>query len=353
MKRILLIATSPLQTDGLTKVEMDILAYHREAIAFEVACGDGFNNSFGDLLREAGVPCHELPPRAKILSHMRAVRRLVSDGEYDGVYIHGNSTMMILESLPAKRGHARRVITHCHNARSHVSPVRAFLKPFFNVTVDVKIACSAQAAWVYNKRRVEVITNGVELDRFRFDPEARARTRRELDCEDALLVGHVGRFSEQKNHKKLIEIFAELHAIEPKARLLLLGEGELEEEVRQQVASLRLTGEVCFLGARSEVRDYYQAMDLMLLPSRYEGLCLVAIEAQAAGLPILLSDRVSPETLATESAAALPLEEEAKIWAQKALALPRERRDNTALLRSKGFDRATMMERIRALLTEG
>ncbi len=353
MKKILLVATSPLCIDGLTKIEMDVIEYNRDVIKFDFAYSYGLNNVYGKRLKNWDIKCYNIPPRKNIFGHIYALQKIVNEGKYDAVYIHGNSPMMILEALPAKIGHASRVITHCHSSQSKFPLIRYIVKPFFNALVDVKIASSEYSAkWAYDGNRVQVIVNGINIQQYKFDKNVRKRVRKELNCEDSLLIGHVGRFTEVKNHKKVVEIFSKIIKYNPKAKLLLIGEGELKRKIKKQVSSLNLDNHVIFLEETDQIVDYYQAMDLLLLPSLYEGLCLVSIEAQANGMPVVMSNKLTPETYATDNAYAIDLKESAENWAYKILnSIPIQRNENSVeQLYNKGFDINKMMDKVQNIL---
>jgi len=295
-KRILLIASSPLANDGITKVVMAVIKAYCGSINFEVACCLGFNNRYGAELAAKKITCHTLPQKKKPLKYMSAIRKLVKQEKYDSVYIHGNSAMMFLESIPSKIAGAQ-VITHCHNTRSAYPVVHYLLKPFFNLSVDKKIGCSSLASrWAYCGKNVITIPNGVELDRFTFNAGVREKTKEGLEWTDQKIVGHIGRLDKQKNHARLINIFDKMRKMDDHVRLLLVGDGVLYDEIVNAIAIRHLTDYVKIIRNSSRLQDYMQAMDVMILPSLYEGLCLVALEAQANGLPVLVNCSLSPET---------------------------------------------------------
>lgn len=191
--------------------------------------------------------------------------------------------------------------------------------------------------------RVRIIQNGIHVEDFVFNEALRQQKRRELGVEDQLVIGHVGRFMEQKNHMFLLETFAKLHAHRPDARLVLIGEGRLEEKIRQKADSLGITEAVTILGRRSDVNEWMQAMDMLLLPSLWEGFPNVAIEAQAAALSVYMSENITEEAAFTPYARRLPLDEDA--WVQQImedLKQPLPRVDMSQAMVDKGCDvRAT------------
>lgn len=154
-----------------------------------------------------------------------------------------------------------------------------------------------------------MIPNAIELDKFRFDPTVRRETREELGiAEDTFLIGHVGRFMPQKNQAFLIDVLADLLPNRPNTMLAFVGDGPDRADVQQHAEELGVADYVLFLGQRSDVNRLYQAFDVFCLPSRYEGLCLVGVEAQRAGLLCLFSDAITREVDATNTSRFMPID---------------------------------------------
>ncbi len=163
--------------------------------------------------------------------------------------------------------------------------------------------------------KVQILNNAIELEKYAFNPEARDRIRREYNIgKTDYVIGHVGRFMKQKNHKYLIDIFAEFNNKVPNSYLLLLGTGELEDEFHHYVNGRGLSDRVIFTGSVANVEDFYQAMDVFMLPSLYEGLPVVAIEAQAADLPVLISENVDHSCAITDNVSFIPVSENIDRW---------------------------------------
>ncbi len=185
------------------------------------------------------------------------------------------------------------------------------------------LACSAAAAeYMFGKKTAEhaiIARNGIDTRKFRFRENERSARKKELGLENSFVIGHVGRFHEQKNHKFLIEIFREIAARDKGARLLLIGTGDLEDEVRSLVKKYCLEEKTIFVGPTDAVQDYMCGMDVFVLPSLYEGLGIVNVEAQASGLPCVVSDTVPQEAHLTDRIEFLPLEAGAGFWAEKIL----------------------------------
>lgn len=202
--------------------------------------------------------------------------------------------------------------------------------------VDVKFAPSDLAAQytfgkkAYNKGKVDILHNGVDLDVYYFDALGRENIRKELNIADNVtVVGHVGRLAEQKNHRFLIEIFAEMHKKNANTVLLLVGKGELENQLKEQVESLGLTDAVIFAGVRKDVPQMLSAMDVFVFPSFYEGMPNTVIEAQATGLPCVIADTITREADITGLVEYLSLNDSVEHWAEVALCKVATKRKDT------------------------
>ena len=189
----------------------------------------------------------------------------------------------------------------------------------------------------------QIINNAIDVAAYSYDPEKCIEMRQKLGLENELIVGHVGRFNPQKNHPFLLDIFAVLLKKEPNAVLILVGGGEDMPKIQAKAQALGVAEHVRFLGIRSDVADLMQAMDVFVFPSLYEGLPVTMVEAQAAGLPCIISDKVPPECILTDGLVdALPLSAEPEAWAEKMLE-KREvpRTDRRSEIAAHGFDITT------------
>ena len=263
-----------------------------------------------------------------------------------------HSHLDAMSSLPlaaAKRAGVEVRIAHSHNTdfpRDKRYPLRLLSQRLIPLSATHYFACSDESARflfpekIFEKKEYQVLKNAIELKRFAYREETRKQMRAELRiAPDTLVVGHVGRFCQQKNHGKLLGIFACLHGKFPDSQLLLAGRGELLEETKALCSQLGLGNAVRFLGVRDDIEDLMQAFDVFLLPSLYEGFPVVGVEAQAAGLPCLFSDGIKRDIALTRAVEFLPLAAEDEIWAQKILELQGLLRlDNTQVLAEKGFD---------------
>ena len=235
--------------------------------------------------------------------------------EYHVIHGHVRSTASIYLEIAKMNGLV--TIAHSHST-SNGSGVSAIVKDMLQLpirhTADYLFACSDKAGkWLYGEKATKqpnyrMIPNGVDLRRFAFCEEKRQQMRQELGiAKDTFVLGHIGRITVPKNHRFLVELFAEYHKENPNSRLLLVGDGELFETVQQQCTQLEISDAVIMVGSKTNTEDYYQVMDVFVFPSLWEGLGIVAIEAQANGLPCLVSENVPREAVLTENTKVLSL----------------------------------------------
>ena len=349
MRRILLIATTRLCKDGLTEILLRIARTVGENAA-GIALAEGCDRSVEAELRKWGR-LYVLPSRKKNLpSYLLSLRNLIAREGYEVVHIHGNSATMAFDLLAAFFGGATVRITHVHNCAPQPLLKQKTLGVLLNRLVTRPVACSEAAGKMLYTRPFTVLTNGVDCKRFSFSPEIRAAIRNELHISDAFVVGHIGRFSPQKNHRRLLRIFASLLQLRPSAVLLLCGEGEDMAGCREEAAKLDIADSVLFLGKVEQPQNYYQAMDVFVLPSLFEGLPLVGVEAQCAGLPCVFSDAITKETGILPNCVFLPLEAPDASWADAIVnrRVP-DRASAAELVAKAGYTEQALREQIQEL----
>lgn len=242
--------------------------------------------------------------------------------EYKIVHSHIDA-MSYLPLLAAKKAGIAIRIAHSHSTSIDLDmkmPLKQFFRYRINTAANYRCACGKKAGeFLFGKRKFTIIPNAIDTDKYLFDERTRYEKRCELGIENKFVVGHVGRISYPKNHIFLIDIFHEIKKQCPHSVLLLAGSGEKETAVRQHVAKLALDDSVRFLGVRRDVYELYQAMDVFVMPSRFEGIPVVGIEAQFSGLTCLFSDRVSEEVAFTDSCCFIKLNRSVQEWAKTAL----------------------------------
>lgn len=281
----------------------------------------------------------------KYMNSMRKVFK--AHPEYKIIHAHSELNYWPLK-LAKKMGIPVR-ISHSHNARSIVN-----LKYFFLLYEKLKIKkvatdwfmCSTIAGeWSYGKKAVAdrkciFLKNGIEVDKYTFNKNTRERVRKQLNIEDKIVIGHVGRFMQQKNHMFLIDIFAAFKKIIPNSILILVSEGRLLDDVKKKVNNLGLDDSVKFLGFRDDVHELMQGMDVFTLPSLWEGLPFTLIEAQAAGLPCVISDVISDEAIISDIITKVSLNDSAEYWAKTIIDTYEKikRKDISQQVKDAGFD---------------
>lgn len=260
-------------------------------------------------------------------------------GEYNIVHIHSGSTYaLMIGSKIARQSGVKRVVVHSHcggfaNLKYHVIK---FISNHSLLTYPTDyFACSHLAArWkfptlIIKKKKYTVIKNAVDVSRFCFNSDIRDKYRKEFGFENNLVVGHAGRFAIQKNHSFLIDIFATLSSREPSARLVLVGTGELQDEIIKKVNTLGIADKVKFLNIRHDVPELMNMFDVFLLPSFFEGLPVVGVEAQATGLPVVTSTGVTPELPIEDLSTYIPLSDSPDRWADEIIRVSKLPRRNT------------------------
>ena len=224
-----------------------------------------------------------------------------------------------------------------------------FAQPFLRLFANLFLACTKDAAkWLFgrNFKKFHIVNNAMDLEKFRFCAEARRKIRFKHKLTDALVVGIVGRLTAVKNHAFALEVFSRLR--DESTILLIVGDGELREEIESEAARMNLSRRVIFSGKIENVSDYYSAIDMLIMPSIHEGLPLVAIEAQAADLPVIMSTGIPLEAKISERAEFLPLSHGADSWAKKISEI--EIRERTEIdLRDSGFDIESEAEKLRKI----
>lgn len=291
----------------------------------------------------------------RALVRLKRVRDVCKKNNIKILHFNGGAPMGFLTMLAAKAGGVKWITFHSHNGgMSNEGWMAKFVsdlcRPLLGLVVDDYWACSELAAnfsfprSVVKEKNYYFMPNAIDLEKFKYDPEVRKQVRNELGVADKFVVGHAGRFNHQKNHAFLIDIFSEIHKKDPNAFLLLFGVGELQERIKAKVNNLGLTDSVLFYGASDQMERMYQAMDVFLMPSNFEGLPVTGVEAQAAGLPIVFSDVITHEVAVSPYIEYVSLNKPVSLWADKVLAFKdAKRKDYCNELADAGFEKEAMV----------
>lgn len=264
---------------------------------------------------------HITRKKDSIIKNFMQIYKIIKKNNYKIVERHTDSALAFLDVIAAKWGGARKVYVHSHNNYTSIPLIHKLCRPFLNILSIDRLACSKDAGkWLFNKKKFTVIHNAIDVNQFTFNNIVRDDIRKKYNLKDKIVIGHVGRFMKQKNHMFLIDVFNQIYKMNDNAILMLVGTGELENEIKAKVKDYELDNNVLFMGLRSDVNNLLQAMDCFVFPSLFEGLGIVLIEAQAAGLKCFTSENVVPkDAKVTELLEYIPLAESPKIWAQRIL----------------------------------
>lgn len=288
----------------------------------------------------------------RVFSNHRLFRQLLRREHYDLVHLNLFQGMSLCYARIAREEGIPVRIAHSHNTALRKSALRP-LKLLLHRLYAERFAAEATAFWACSRPAAEFlfperllqargfrfIPNGIDTERFALRPQRRDEVRRELGVENAFLLGSVGRLCYQKNQQFALEVFEHLLSLRPDSMLLLVGDGPDLDELRQRAAALHLSDRVIFYGTSSQVEELFWAMDAFIFPSRFEGLGIVAVEAQAAGLPALCSEHVPEEAAVTPLFRRAALTDGAAAWARILAELHPENRDNMASqVAAAGFD---------------
>lgn len=256
-----------------------------------------------------------------VLYRKKVNQLLQNHPEWKIIHIHNASSAMLMIDLAKK--HELVTIAHAHFDQDFInfkSYVQKILRVPIKNNADYLLACSKLAgAFVFNvnKEEIRVIKNAIEPEKYRFNEKMRRRKRAELGLKNEMILGHFGRMEMEKNHLYLIDVFKAYHKLNSESFLILIGEGELKEEIQKKVNEYGLENNVHFLGVGPDHYEWFQAMDIFLFPSLFDGVPITLIEAQAAGLPIIASDNITKEVQITDLVYFKMIEEEPNQWAKK------------------------------------
>jgi len=301
------------------------------------------------VLEESDLPCKDeieslggriiiIPSYNKIASHLKELKRVFKENNYHIVHSHIN-TLSIFPLCIAKMCNIKTRIAHVHSTAGKAQPIRNIIKyilrPFSKIFSTDYFACTKYAGnWLFGKKTFMekgiVINNAVDLEKFKYDENIRTELRKELKIENKFVIGHVGRFVKVKNQGFIVDIFNEIQKEKGNSILLFIGDkygstgdkhASTFDELKCKVKKLNLEGKVIFLPPRNDIHKIYQAFDLFLFPSLYEGLGMVLIEAQIAGLPCITSDAVPADAKISNLATFLSLSKTADYWSKKCIEL--------------------------------
>lgn len=350
--RILHVIPSMQHGGGMSTVVMNYLRnINHDDFVFDVVCHGPYDEDYkAEIERYGGtLTSFENISLLNVLDTMTRVRQYFDvHGRYDVVHCHMANAAFVYLKIAEQRNVPLRIL---HSHQDHYAdswqhamrnvPIVAYGKRFANCY----IACSKKAGdFLFREKPYTILQNSIPTGVYRFNEDVRAKWRNEQGFgDDDIVFANIGRLTLQKNQRFLLQAFAGLHAAEPKSKLVVAGDGELREELRRYARSLGIAEDVIWLGNVNTIDEFYQGMDILLFPSLYEGLPMVLVEAQAAGVTSLVSDTITREAMVTDYARMLPIDKGVEPWIEAGLKavsglVSSDRTHGAKRVRDAGFD---------------
>lgn len=324
---------------GRGGLETMIMNYYRHIdrskIQFDFLVHRYDRADYDDEIEALGGTIYRLP---RLVPWSSSYNRALNDffekhPEYQIVHVHQDCLSSVILRV-AKRHSVPIRIAHSHNSNQDKNlkyPVKLYYRRQIPTYATHLFACGRDAGtWMFRGAPFQILNNAIDANKYQYNPAQAKIIRKELGLPtDSFVIGHVGRFAPQKNHDFLVDIFAEVQEKRADARLLLVGDGPLRTEIEIKVRSLGLSEKVIFTGIRSDIPALLQAIDVFVFPSLYEGLPVTMIEAQAAGLPCFISDKVPLDCQKTDLVKQISLRTSSEQWAEQILLVQSSARKDT------------------------
>lgn len=352
LKRVLIVTTTNLGFNGITSVIMNYYRnIDRSKVQFDFAIGEEIHETIAEEIKELGGIIYQLPSRKKkTIKFLKELKQLVKEKKYEIVHVHGNSGTLYFDIHALKKMGVPMRIAHSHNSTCNYKIIHKLLKNKLNQEMTCGIACSKLAGdWLFDKEYI-ILNNGIDIEKFKFNEKVRKEYRSKLNVQDKFVIGHIGHFSYQKNHEYLIKVFSEVVRKKPNSVLMLLGDGKLRNDIENQIDRLGIKENVLLLGKRQDAAELMQAMDVFVFPSRFEGLPVALVEAQASGLKCIVSDTITNECNIINNISFLGLNDSKKWIDEILLAYKKYKRDNVEEIMKKSKfnikEQTNILERI-------
>lgn len=346
MKKILFISTVDFSKNGITTFIMNNASQmSRDNIKVGIVSPNKIDLGTRKILNENKISIYELPYRKNNpFKYLFNLIKVIKTNKYNLIHVNGNSNTMVIELMAAKIAGCSCRVSHVHNTKTDHDVLNIFLRPVFNYCVTERLACSYEAGkWLYKNKKYNVINNGININQYSPSTNSRVLIRKKYNLgKNDILIGNVGGFNFQKNQLFSLRI---LKSLSKEYKLILIGEGENFKNIKNKIREMELSSRVILTGNVNNVSDYLSAIDIFIMPSRFEGLPFSLVEAQASGLPCIVSDKISRASNLTGKVIYLPITD-VKIWKKK---IEKEdipdfnKREQIALsnfnsIRKKGYD---------------
>lgn len=332
-----------------------VMEYYRHIdktkIQFDFLCDDDSNAIPTEEIESLGGRVYVIPRYQNIVANIKAIKKICKKNKYK--IVHGyNGTMNVFGLYAAKcAGVPIRInesisMAHSSDKKTYI---KNLLKPFSRCFSTHYMANGeACGKWqfgkVYDEGKVAIFKTVINVDENKYDPRLRDKCRKEYGLQDNIVIGHIGRLTTQKNTLFIIDIFNEIRKIEDKAKLLIIGDGDLKDGMLERIKEYGIEDKVLYLGRREDIKQFYNAMDCFLLPSLYEGLPVVGVEAESCGLPMFFSTEIPKESSpCADLGVFVGLDKSASEWAQEVVKKIKntERKDHRSEVKAAGFDSVT------------
>ncbi len=336
-------------------IETMLMNYYRhidrEKVQFDFLCNKTKHGAYDEEIRQLGGKIFHTPGLnpIKYNKYLKYMKQLfLKNPEYRIVEAH-NGALGVYALHAAKKNNIPTRIFHAHGAsitKDWKLPIKLVCKSLLPSNMNYQFTCGVEAARCYfgneavQRQDYELIPNAIEVEKFIYNKKERDEIRKKYDINNKHVIGHVGRFMAQKNHSFLIDVFYKVSKKDDDAILVLLGDGELQDDIKEKVKTYGLQKKVVFVGNVGNANEWYSAFDIFVLPSIWEGLPVVGVEAQASDLPCIFSDTITKEIALLSNVKFVSLEESADVWAENIIKRINkyERKDNTSLITEKGYN---------------
>lgn len=295
----------------------------RDKVQFDVAIHLRKEGDYVEHIRQMGGIVYELPRFSRRpFSNLGQLYRIVKDNGYKVVVRH-TANALVTPQLLAARFAGAHTVCHSHTEQDAQTVAHYAGRMLMGLAAKGRFACSPKAGkWMYGHRDYTLVHNAINIEKFRYDAGSDSRIRAEFGLEKEHVYGYIANLSESKNHAYLLLVFKELLRLDKDARLIFVGEGAMREALEAQIRALGLGGRVIMTGMRRDAWRFMSCFDVLVFPSKYEGLPLTMIEAQAAGLPCLMSDAVTTDVIVTKGLVETDsIGADPAVWAKKAFAM--------------------------------
>jgi glycosyltransferase involved in cell wall biosynthesis len=301
----------------------------RSEFSFSITANEPANPQYIKELEQYGCNVYIMPDRKKsLVKYIRKYNEILKSN-FNIVHVHGNSATMAIELSLAKFHNVKTRIAHCHNSECDHPIMHVMLNPLFRKSYTDAMACSSIAGnWIFGENKFTILNNAIAVEKYVYNHDNRTTMREKFELNSDLVIGQIARMNEQKNHYFTLNVFEKVKELKPNSKLVLVGTGPLYQELTNYINKLSYKNDILLLGERKEIPELMQMLDIFILPSKWEGLGMVLIEAQAAGLPCFVSEAIPESAKMTDFLQFIDLNVSADVWAKRIVDYIQENRES-------------------------